>query len=229
MKKKPVCCLSFFLFFFLKLSSWIHLYEAIFVKSSSWNLVLATLRPLFLLLPLFLPPFFLSPCSASFPPSFQIFRACLRVRANIIRYEPFRPFPSFVEKRVVQHTCKSVYYKQVVKKFNKKSMICLAFKLKAATFASAIERDAVLMQKWLAVNKVGNGPLECICTKYLTLIRLRERERIRPLSGQSEPLEKYFRKNFWKYLVVWNKLLTFASAFGNDGKTKRRVLWKIYR
>ncbi|AND18241.1 hypothetical protein ABI39_02410 [Phocaeicola dorei CL03T12C01] len=62
-----------------------------------------------------------------------------------------------------------------------------------------------------------------ICTWYLTLAGLRERERIRPREdgwsafyGSFE--KKLFQKNFRKHLVVTIKSLTFASAFGNDGK-----------
>lgn len=148
MEKKPVYCLSFFLFFFLKLSPF---FLSFFPRA---------------VLPSFPPVAF--PVSVRFPPSFWIFRPFLRAH-EYYKVCPFAPFPSPVEKYVLQHNCKSVYYKQVSKKFTKKMMICLAFKLKAATFASAIERDAVPTQKWLAVNNVGNGPGECICTKYLTL------------------------------------------------------------
>lgn len=101
------------------------------------------------------PPFF--PLSTSrFPlsafrfrafPSFLLNLPHLPTRAHeYYKVCPFAPFPLSVEKYVLQHNCKSVYYKQSRKKFTKKMIICLALKLKAATFASAIERDAVLTQ-----------------------------------------------------------------------------------
>ena len=65
--------------------------------------------------------------------------------------------------------------------------------------------------------------MTAVCTQYLTLAGLRERERIRrgedgrpAFYGSFE--KKLFQKNFRKHLVVTIKSLTFASAFGNDGK-----------
>ncbi|WP_270227316.1 hypothetical protein, partial [Phocaeicola vulgatus] len=66
--------------------------------------------------------------------------------------------------------------------------------------------------------------LDSVCTQYLTLAGLRERERIRrgedgrpAFYGSFE--KNFFKKNFRKHLVITIKSLTFASAFGNDGKT----------
>ncbi|TDB21743.1 hypothetical protein E1J03_21705 [Phocaeicola dorei] len=73
------------------------------------------------------------------------------------------------------------------------------------------------------VKQTWEISLIVICTWYLTLAGLRERERIRPREdgwfafyGSFE--KKLFQKNFRKHLVVTIKSLTFASAFGNDGK-----------
>ena len=61
--------------------------------------------------------------------------------------------------------------------------------------------------------------------QYLTLAGLRERERIRlgedgrPAFYGSFGKKTFSKKNFRKHLAVTIKSLTFASAFGNDGKT----------
>jgi hypothetical protein len=108
----------------------------------------------------------------------------------------------------------------------------LAVKLKPSTFATAIGRDAALTKQCDRLGDTNVGALLSfirICTQYLTLAWLRERERIRPLGAYSQPpvqesLEKKVLKNFRKYLVVKIKSLTFASAFETDSTTRRRVL-----
>ena len=86
------------------------------------------------------------------------------------------------QKVLVMSCCKSACYKQVSKKCKKNQMICLAVRLKPPTFASAIERDAALQTvcDWLGETNVGEFSLTAVCTQYLTLAGLRERERIRP-------------------------------------------------
>ena len=78
---------------------------------------------------------------------------------------------------------------------------------------------------WLGETNGGEFSLTAVCTQYLTLAGLRERERIRrgedgrPAFYGSFGKKTFSKKNFRKHLVITIKSLTFASAFGNDGKT----------
>ena len=104
---------------------------------------------------------------------------------------------------------------------------------KTTTFAPAIERDAalqtVLLTWW---NKRGRFSLIVICTWYLTLAGLRERERIRPREdgwsafyGSFE--KKLFQKKLSKTFGGYDKISYLCIRFRKRWQTGIRVLWKI--
>ena len=89
----------------------------------------------------------------------------------------------------------------------------MAVKLKPSTFATAIGRDAALTKQCDRLGDTNVGALLSfirICTQYLTLAWLRERERIRPLGAYSQPpVQESLEKNFFKKTfenIWWLKL-----------------------
>ena len=95
-----------------------------------------------------------------------------------------------------------MYYKKVSGNPDNLSCESLPVSVKRSTFAPAIERDAalqtVLLTWW---NKRGRFSLIVICTWYLTLAGLRERERIRPREdGWSAFYGSFEKKTFSKKL-----------------------------
>ena len=75
------------------------------------------------------------------------------------------------------------------------------------------EWNDLVYQKW-------ESPSDSLCTQYLTLAVLRERERIRASPVAPTAWKKYFEKKLRKYLVVRNKPLTFAPAFQTEVQNK---------
>ena len=73
------------------------------------------------------------------------------------------------------------YYQSWCKKVQENIRKMLADIEILRTFATAIERDAALQTvcDWLGETNVGEFSLTAVCTQYLTLAGLRERERIR--------------------------------------------------
>ena len=100
------------------------------------------------------------------------------------------------------------------------SFVCLLVIVKRSTFASAIERDAALQTvcDWLGETNVGEFSLTAVCTQYLTLAGLRERERIRrgedgrpAFYGSFE--KKLFQKKLSKTFGGYDKISYLCIRF----------------
>ena len=147
----------------------------------------------------------------------------LYARANIIMCVSF----SSGVLRYKNMLCNTSVIQSITKKFQGIRIICLVKVCLLALKGLLLHPQSREMRHfrqcyWLGETNVGDF-LDSVCTQYLTLAGLRERERIRPgedgrpaFYGSFE--KKLFQKNFRKHLVVTIKSLTFASAFGNDGK-----------
>ena len=134
------------------------------------------------------------------------FRMCpflfpfLYARANIIMCLSF-------SSRVLRYKnmlCNTSVIQSITKKVSGNpynfSFVCLLVIVKRSTFASAIERDAALQTvcDWLGETNVGEFSLTAVCTQYLTLAGLRERERIRRGEDGRPAFYGSFEKNFFK-------------------------------
>ena len=150
--------------------------------------------------------------------SFSVF---VYARANIIMCLSF-------SSRVLRYKnllCNTSVIQRITKKFQGIRIICLVKVCLLALKGLLLHPQSREMRHfrqcyWLGETNVGDFlDSDLHLVSYLS----GERERIRPRedgwSAFYGSFEKnFFKKNFRKHLVVTIKSLTFASAFGNDGK-----------
>ena len=127
----------------------------------------------------------------------RILLMCLSFSSRVLRYKNM--------------LCNTSVIQSITKKVSGNpynfSFVCLLVIVKRSTFASAIERDAALQTvcDWLGETNVGEFSLTAVCTQYLTLAGLRERERIRRGEDGRPAFYGSFEKNFFKknFRNIW--------------------------
>ena len=173
-------------------------------------------------------------CPSGLAPSLPFFSFSVFVyaRANIIMCLSF----SSLVLRYKNLLCNASVIQRITKKFQGIRIICLVKVCLLALKGLLLHPQSREMRHfrqcyWLGETNVGEFSLTAVCTQYLTLAGLRERERIRPRedgwSAFYGSFEKTFSKKLSKTFGGYDKISYLCIRFRKRWQTGIRVLWKI--